>query len=202
MWPLFPGPFPEDAELTGWLALALDIEKIQVSQELESCFVSTRHLQQSSCHASFPGDGHSVTILALLCLYTVAVGLQESKGPEQSWPSRVWCKTMQRTLLATSETPSLCRVLPGPVVWSLLRLQVILGPSDQPDMERQLGSRNWSFHSQIRTCALEHDLVISQSWSIDHSLDRFDHLWATSVYWLKYWLSVKRRVCESWIVLS
>lgn len=80
MWPLFQGPLPEDAELTGWLALALDIEKIQVFQELESCFVSTQHLQQS-CHVSFPG-GHSVTILALLCLYKVVAGLQESKGSE------------------------------------------------------------------------------------------------------------------------
>lgn len=89
--------------------------------------------------------------------------------------------------MATPETPSLCLVLGlmfcGP--WGLqglLSLQVIPGPSDQPDMEMQLGSRQ-DFQCQIRTYGLEHNLVRGWFWSINHYIHHSDHLWETQIYW-------------------
>lgn len=76
MWLLFPGPLPEDAELTDGPPLALDIEKIQVPQEQRGCFVLAQCFRQARCHTWFPASD-AVTVLYKAVASLV---LQGSKG--------------------------------------------------------------------------------------------------------------------------
>lgn len=84
----FPRSFAWGRRAGSLAGIGLDIDKIQVSQELANCSVSTRCLQQFSCLMWFPGC-HSVTILALFCLYKVVEELQGScikLCKEPYWP--------------------------------------------------------------------------------------------------------------------
>lgn len=80
---LFPGPLPEDTELTDWSISDPDTEKTQISQELKSYSVLTQDVLQFSFHTWFPAC-NSATIQASAFLHKEKVASPELQGSKGS----------------------------------------------------------------------------------------------------------------------